>query len=158
MFLEVNIRFSSSIMMQPTPFIWLTIFSPARVPITMTGVASASESSASGLMMETRTRTFLCGDLFTQGGAGEKALTESDILGGGYSARLNAEIRINKPLMITAAFPRFLAVGDKGIADRLVKYKETLAEKVEKAAAKFCRRVTAFPNPQSAATCSMRSI
>ena len=34
-----------------------------------------------GLMMETSTRTFLCGDLFTQGGAGEIALTESDILG-----------------------------------------------------------------------------
>jgi len=34
-----------------------------------------------GLMMETSTRTFLCGDLFTQGGAGETALTESDILG-----------------------------------------------------------------------------
>jgi flavorubredoxin len=34
----------------------------------------------SGLMMEERTRTFLCGDLFTQGGAGEIALTESDIL------------------------------------------------------------------------------
>lgn len=33
-----------------------------------------------GLMMETSTRTFLCGDLFTQGGAGETALTESDIL------------------------------------------------------------------------------
>jgi flavorubredoxin len=33
-----------------------------------------------GLMMEERTRTFLCGDLFTQGGAGEAALTESDIL------------------------------------------------------------------------------
>lgn len=33
-----------------------------------------------GLMMEERTRTFLCGDLFTQGGAGELALTESDIL------------------------------------------------------------------------------
>ncbi len=33
-----------------------------------------------GLMMEQRTRTFLCGDLFTQGGAGEVALTESDIL------------------------------------------------------------------------------
>ena len=31
-------------------------------------------------MMEERTRTFLCGDLFTQGGAGEAALTESDIL------------------------------------------------------------------------------
>jgi flavorubredoxin len=34
-----------------------------------------------GLMMETSTRTFLCGDLFTQGGAGETPLTESDILG-----------------------------------------------------------------------------
>ena len=34
-----------------------------------------------GLLMETRTKTFLCGDLFTQGGAGEVALTESDILG-----------------------------------------------------------------------------
>ena len=34
-----------------------------------------------GLMMELATRTFLCGDLFTQGGAGEVALTESDILG-----------------------------------------------------------------------------
>ena len=31
-------------------------------------------------MMERLTRTFLCGDLFTQGGAGETALTESDIL------------------------------------------------------------------------------
>ena len=34
-----------------------------------------------GLLMETSTRTFLCGDLFTQGGAGETPLTESDILG-----------------------------------------------------------------------------
>jgi flavorubredoxin len=33
-----------------------------------------------GLMMEERTRTLLCGDLFTQGGAGDVALTESDIL------------------------------------------------------------------------------
>lgn len=33
-----------------------------------------------GLMMEAATRTFLCGDLFTQGGAGEVALTESDVL------------------------------------------------------------------------------
>ena len=32
-------------------------------------------------MMDMTTRTFLCGDLFTQGGAGEIALTESDILG-----------------------------------------------------------------------------
>jgi flavorubredoxin len=34
-----------------------------------------------GLMMDTRTHTFFCGDLFTQGGRGETALTESDILG-----------------------------------------------------------------------------
>jgi len=34
-----------------------------------------------GLLMDTFTKTFFCGDLFTQGGAGEVALTESDILG-----------------------------------------------------------------------------
>ena len=34
-----------------------------------------------GLMMDVTTRTFFCGDLFTQGGSGETALTESDILG-----------------------------------------------------------------------------
>ncbi|HET9865494.1 MAG TPA: hypothetical protein VFP37_18805 [Steroidobacteraceae bacterium] len=33
-----------------------------------------------GLMMDMTTRTFFCGDLFTQGGAGEVALTETDIL------------------------------------------------------------------------------
>jgi flavorubredoxin len=34
-----------------------------------------------GLLMELSTRTFFCGDLFTQGGPGDVALTESDILG-----------------------------------------------------------------------------
>ena len=34
-----------------------------------------------GLMLDVATRTFFCGDLFTQGGTGEVALTESDILG-----------------------------------------------------------------------------
>jgi flavorubredoxin len=34
-----------------------------------------------GLMFETSTETFFCGDLFTQGGPGDVALTESDILG-----------------------------------------------------------------------------
>lgn len=34
-----------------------------------------------GLMMDMSTRTFFCGDLFTQGGSGEVPLTESDILG-----------------------------------------------------------------------------
>jgi flavorubredoxin len=33
-----------------------------------------------GLMLETTTNTLLCGDLFTQGGTGEIAVTESDIL------------------------------------------------------------------------------
>jgi len=34
-----------------------------------------------GLMVDTASRTFFCGDLFTQGGAGDDALTEADILG-----------------------------------------------------------------------------
>jgi flavorubredoxin len=34
-----------------------------------------------GLMLDTATRTFFCGDLFTQGGTGSVALTEADILG-----------------------------------------------------------------------------
>jgi len=34
-----------------------------------------------GLMMDVSTQTFFCGDLFTQPGRGEQALTEGDILG-----------------------------------------------------------------------------
>lgn len=34
-----------------------------------------------GYLMEEQTRTLLCGDLFTQGGADRPAITESDILG-----------------------------------------------------------------------------
>ena len=34
-----------------------------------------------GLLMETSTGTLLCGDLFTQAGAGDQALTDGDILG-----------------------------------------------------------------------------
>jgi flavorubredoxin len=34
-----------------------------------------------GYLMEEQTRTLLCGDLFTQGGANHPALTEADILG-----------------------------------------------------------------------------
>jgi flavorubredoxin len=34
-----------------------------------------------GLMFDDSTRTLLCGDLFTQGGKGEEALVETDILG-----------------------------------------------------------------------------
>ncbi len=34
-----------------------------------------------GLMLDATTRTFFCGDLFTQGGIGDVAVTEADILG-----------------------------------------------------------------------------
>jgi flavorubredoxin len=34
-----------------------------------------------GLMLDVVTRTFFCGDLFTQGGTGKVALTDADILG-----------------------------------------------------------------------------
>jgi hypothetical protein len=34
-----------------------------------------------GLLMDTTTGTFFCGDLFTQGGDGDAPLTEADILG-----------------------------------------------------------------------------
>jgi flavorubredoxin len=40
-----------------------------------------------GLMMEQHTRTFLCGDLFTQFGTGDQPLTESDILGPSEASR-----------------------------------------------------------------------
>jgi flavorubredoxin len=51
-----------------------------------------------GLMTEVSTRTFFCGDLFTQGGGGEVALTESDILGPSEAFR--------KPLDYFAHAPR----------------------------------------------------
>jgi flavorubredoxin len=35
----------------------------------------------SGLLIDETTGTFFCGDLFTQGGRGEKALTDADIVG-----------------------------------------------------------------------------
>jgi len=34
-----------------------------------------------GFLFEERTRTLLCGDLFTQGGTGDPPVTEADILG-----------------------------------------------------------------------------
>lgn len=40
-----------------------------------------------GLLFETRTATLLCGDLFTQGGAGHPPLTEADILGPSEASR-----------------------------------------------------------------------
>jgi hypothetical protein len=47
--------------------------------------------------MDTRTRTFFCGDLFTQGGAGEKALTEADILGPSEAMRASMDYYAHSP-------------------------------------------------------------
>lgn len=40
-----------------------------------------------GLMMDTTTQTFFCGDLFTQPGGGDEALTRADILGSSEAFR-----------------------------------------------------------------------
>jgi flavorubredoxin len=50
-----------------------------------------------GLMMDASTSTFFCGDLFTQGGAGEVALTQSDILGPSESFRLPMDYYAHSP-------------------------------------------------------------
>jgi flavorubredoxin len=50
-----------------------------------------------GLMLERSTRTFFCGDLFTQGGTGEVALTESDILGPSESFRAPMDYYAHAP-------------------------------------------------------------
>ena len=44
-----------------------------------------------GLLFEDRTRTLLCGDLFTQGGAEHPALTESDVLGPSETLRVSLD-------------------------------------------------------------------
>ena len=50
-----------------------------------------------GLMMESKTRTFLCGDLFTQGGPGDVALTEADILGPSEAFRKSMDYFTHAP-------------------------------------------------------------
>ena len=68
-----------------------------------------------GFLMEERTRTLLCGDLFTQGGADLPALTESDILGPSeafrhamdyYSHTQNARVMLER---LASAEPTTLA-------------------------------------------------
>ncbi len=68
-----------------------------------------------GLMMETSTRTFFCGDLFTQGGPGTVALIESDILGPSEEFR--------KPLDYFAHAPQTAATLERFAQDQ----PETLA-------------------------------
>jgi flavorubredoxin len=51
----------------------------------------------SGLMMESSTRTLLCGDLFTQGGRGETPLTESEILSASEAFRAPMDYYAHAP-------------------------------------------------------------
>lgn len=50
-----------------------------------------------GLMLEISTQTFFCGDLFTQGGPGDVALTESDILGSSEKFRQSMDYFAHAP-------------------------------------------------------------
>ncbi|MBF6558676.1 MAG: MBL fold metallo-hydrolase [Candidatus Binataceae bacterium] len=50
-----------------------------------------------GLMLETSTRTFLCGDLFTQPGGNPPALTEDDILGPSEAMRARLDYFSHAP-------------------------------------------------------------
>lgn len=50
-----------------------------------------------GFMMELNSRTLFCGDLFTQGGSGEIALTESDILDPSEAFRLAMDYYAHAP-------------------------------------------------------------
>ena len=48
-------------------------------------------------MFETHTKTLLCGDLFTQGGAGKTPVTESDILGPSEAFRSQMDYYADAP-------------------------------------------------------------
>lgn len=50
-----------------------------------------------GLLLETTTRTLLCGDLFTQGGAEHLPLTENDILGPSEAMRAGLDYYAHAP-------------------------------------------------------------
>ncbi len=50
-----------------------------------------------GFMMELTTRTMLCGDLFTQGGPGNVAITEGDILGASEAFRAPMDYYAHAP-------------------------------------------------------------
>ena len=58
-----------------------------------------------GLMMELTTRTLLCGDLFTQGGSGEVALTSGDIVGQSEAFRQPMDYYAHAP-QTTATSPQ----------------------------------------------------
>ena len=68
-----------------------------------------------GLMFDDSTRTFLCGDLFTQGGGGKVALTESDILGPSEAFRAPMDYFAHSP-STGAALERLAALEPETLA------------------------------------------
>jgi flavorubredoxin len=68
-----------------------------------------------GLLMDTTTRTFFCGDLFTQPGAGEQALTEGDILGPSEAFRGTMDYFAHAP-HTTATLERLAAQAPRTLA------------------------------------------
>ena len=68
-----------------------------------------------GFLMETTTGTLLCGDLFTQGGAGEIAVTSADILGPSDAFRKQMDYYADGP-NTRAALERLAAEKPRTIA------------------------------------------
>ena len=69
----------------------------------------------SGLLMDTTTRTFFCGDLFTQGGDGDAALTEADILGPSEAFRAPLDYFAHAP-QTAATLARLAREGPRTLA------------------------------------------
>jgi flavorubredoxin len=68
-----------------------------------------------GLMMDTTTGTFFCGDLFTQGGRGETALTEADVLGPSEAFRAPMDYFAHAP-QTAATLERLAAASPQTLA------------------------------------------
>jgi flavorubredoxin len=68
-----------------------------------------------GMLMDTSTGTFFCGDLFTQPGHGELALTEADILGPSEAFRQPMDYYAHAP-QTTATLERLAALKPRTLA------------------------------------------
>jgi flavorubredoxin len=68
-----------------------------------------------GFMMEERTGTFFCGDLYTQPGHGKQALTEADIIGPSEEFRRLMDYYAHAP-QTAATLKRFAQLGPRTLA------------------------------------------
>jgi hypothetical protein len=68
-----------------------------------------------GLLMEESTRTFLCGDLFTQPGTGDVALTASDVLEPSEAMRKGMDYYAHAP-STRSVLERFAALAPTTLA------------------------------------------